>query len=255
MPVESQVLTDRELQDAVIRYLSDAGLRRDPSSPLPISQTQAARAEKFARFLARRYYRDRIFRSFRYSHLFHEQLGRSAGDIISGRPFDEFLQDCVLGSLESARRVGKMAIDCLTLPVHQAPGPWWNDLLAYESAFFLQAATAEHTPAGSFARHAISAVVCNFQWDLPQLLGRLKSNQLPADVTQRSISLLFSRTREGRIYVVEIEGATAEVFRCINGGRSMEEVAAIANVTPAACQSILMSLEQIGAVLGSPGIS
>ena len=61
--------SDRELQDAVITYLADAALRRG-ASDLPLAPEQAQRAGRFARFLARRYYRDRLARSFRYSRRF-----------------------------------------------------------------------------------------------------------------------------------------------------------------------------------------
>ena len=252
MAIETQLGTDRDLQDAVIRYLSDARLRRSSPNHVPLSQAQASRAEKFARFLARRYYRDRLVRSFRYSHLFRAEIGGSAEEISAGPLFNEFLRDCVLGSFESACRVGKMAEDYLAVPVDKAPGPWWSELLTYEEAFFLQAATAENVPVGKVPRRGLSTVVRRFQWSLPELLSRLRENQEVINLAQKSVDLLFSRTREGRIYVVEMEGATAAVFSAVNGEGSVEELADAVGISPASCQSILASLRQIGAVVG-PG--
>jgi hypothetical protein len=64
MPQARSSRSDRELQDEVITYLADATLRRS-SADLPMAPEQAQRADRFARFLARRYYRDRLARSFR----------------------------------------------------------------------------------------------------------------------------------------------------------------------------------------------
>src|SRR5438445_11110065 len=122
--------SDRDLQDEVIRYLADARARNENSAEIPLSPEQARRAEKFGRFLARRYYRDRLARSFRYSRLFASAIGRSAEQVVDGESFQTFLNECVMGSLEAAQRVGQMALMCLS-DVHE-PGGWWCDLLAYE---------------------------------------------------------------------------------------------------------------------------
>src|SRR2546429_147673 len=101
---------ERDLQDEVIRYLADATARKKRSVDLPISPEQARKAEKFGRFLARRYYRDRLARSFRYSRLFASAMGRTAEQVVDGELFQGFLNECVMGSLEAAQRVGQMAV-------------------------------------------------------------------------------------------------------------------------------------------------
>src|SRR5512146_3414669 len=112
-----RIRSDRELQDTLITYLADANLRRALAPSLPLSSEQANRAGKFARFLARRYYRDRLARSFRYSRRFAPAAER----LVDTPAFDVFLDDCVLGSAAGAGRVGDMAVDYLKSC--QSPGP------------------------------------------------------------------------------------------------------------------------------------
>lgn len=58
--------------------------------------------------------------------------------------FQNFLEECVLGSLQAARHVGEMAVVHLTVP--NPPAGWWGELLEYEQGFFLQIATADPVP-------------------------------------------------------------------------------------------------------------
>ena len=109
MPKPESSRSDRDLQDEVIRYLADARARKKNSAELPLSPEQAQKAEKFGRFLARRYYRDRLGRSFRYSRMFSSAIGRTAEQVVDGEFFQDFLNECVMGSLEAAQRVGQRA--------------------------------------------------------------------------------------------------------------------------------------------------
>ena len=236
--------SDRELQDEVITYLADATLRGN-ASELPLAPEQAQRAGRFARFLARRYYRDRLARSFRYSRRF----GPSPESIVDTPAFDAFLDDCVLGSLRAAERVGDLLVDHFRrLP---APGPWWNDLLEYERLFFLQAATSETTIASEFPRPTVSARCHTFSWDLPTLLPRLKSGEPAGQELRREVTLLFSRTHLGRIYVAEVDEATAAVFHAADGRRSPAQIAAISALSSGVVQQTLRALSQVGAVVAS----
>src|SRR5256886_7445019 len=109
MPKPESSKSDRDLQDEVIRYLADARARKKSSAELPLSPEQAQKAEKFGRFLARRYYRDRLARSFRYSRMVSSAIGRTAEQVVDGEFFQDFLNECVVGSLGAAQRVGQMA--------------------------------------------------------------------------------------------------------------------------------------------------
>lgn len=244
MPQARSSRSDRELQDEVITYLADATLRRS-SADLPMAPEQAQRADRFARFLARRYYRDRLARSFRYSR----RLGASAEAFADTPAFDAFLDDCVLGSLRAAERVGDLVLEHLT--AFTAAGPWWNDLLEYERLFFLQAATTENAIAAQFSQHGTSARCHTFAWDLPHLLLRLKSDEPIGDELRREVTLLFSRTHLGRIYVVEVDEATAAVFHTVDPGRSPAQIAAMTSLSAAVVEQTLRALGEIGALVSS----
>ncbi len=239
-------MSDRALQDELIRYLSDADLRAHSGGKLPLAPSEAAKAARFANFLARRYYRDRLVRSFRYTRRFQPQTGRLAEEVVDGAPFNSYLEHCVLGSFAAARQVGEMAVVYLDTAPH--PGAWWRDLVEYEYAYFLQAATSE--PASRTRRHTrgASALCQTFSWSLPDLLERLRSGHALSEELRRECTLLFSRTHLGRIFVVELEKDAAGVFRSTNGFRTPEQIASTAGVPLEAVVPLLGQFAEIGAV-------
>jgi len=243
-------MDDRALQDELIRYLSDAKLRAAPPESLKLTGGEAEKANKFARFLARRYYRDRLIRSFRYSRAFSNRTGRRAEEVCGLPECESFLDDCVLGSLASSRRAGEMAV------AHLSPGrslfPWWSDLTTYESAHLLQTATTERTQPGQHYQRSPSATCIRFDWALPEMLPRLRRGEALGEEFQRSATLLFSRTHMGKIYVVELDEITTAIFRATNGARALKQIAESAAVTLPQAEERLSNLAQIGA-LETPG--
>jgi hypothetical protein len=240
-------MSDRAVQDEIIRYLADGRVRAQGRRGGPISAGEAGKAVQFAHFLARRYYRDRLARSFRYSHRFRVQPGRVAEEVVDHAEFDQFLSECVMGSLESARRVGEMARSHLTRS--GPPGAWWPDLLDYEYAYFLQTATAERgASSGERPSPGLSAVCRRFAWALPDVLPRLRAGDPIGDDLRREVTLIFSRTHAGRIYVVEVEPTMERVFRATDGRRTVEEIAEAAGVPPNQAGTLLASLDSIGAL-------
>ena len=241
-------MDSRALQDELIRYLSDAALRRAERFPssLKLTGAEAEKANRFARFLARRYYRDRLVRSFRYSRAFANKTGRRAEEVCDLPECESFLDDCVLGSLASARGAGEMAV------AHLAPGealfPWWSDLVAYESAHLLQTATTERAQSGPHYRRSSSATCLRLDWALPEMLPRLRKGEVVGEEFHRGVTLLFSRTHMGKIYVVELDESTAAVFRAVDGSRTVEQVARSAGVKMQQAEEALSSLAQIGAI-------
>ncbi len=239
-------MSDRAVQDEVIRYLADANVRTHGPRRVPISVGEAAKAAQFAHFLARRYYRDRLARSFRYSHRFRKQTGRIAEEVVDRTEFDQFLTDCAMGSLDSAHRVGEMARAHLTTALPSTS--WWPDLLDYEYAYLLQAATAERGVSGDQPSPGVSAVCRRFAWALPEMLPRLRAGEAIADDLRRKATLLFSRTHAGRIYVVEVEPPMESVFCATDGRRTVDAIAEAAGVPAQQAQAVLVSLAGIGAV-------
>jgi hypothetical protein len=235
--------TDRDLQDEVIRYLADAG--RKPSAIL--NATEAKKAQRFSRFLARRYYRDRLQRAFRYSRKWLVDHQEQLGEIVDSPEFDAFLSGCVLGSLTSAREVGEMAMSQLLQA--RAPGPWWPELLQYEFAFFVQLASSEIESPSETPRVAKSTICSEFSWKMPALLTALKSGQVPDETLRGRTLLLFSRTRHGKIFVVELDAAALALLNAVKGERSIAEIASVARLSEGDARRILTSLKEIGAVL------
>lgn len=234
--------SDRDLQDALITYLADANVRRAPAGLLPLSPEHAQRAGRFARFLARRYYRDRLARSFRYSRRF----GAAAETLADTPVFNTFLDDCVLGSVASAERVAGLAVNHVNR--FPAPGPWWNDLLQYERLFFLQAATTENDVPAASSRPSPSARCHRFSWNLPELLLCLKSGVAMSAELRHEVTLLFSRAASGRIYVVEVDEATAAIFRAASARLSAEQITETTSLPAATVQQALTALAQVGAL-------
>src|SRR5438552_3905419 len=197
-------LNDRELQDEIIRYLTEPAARAVPMTAL--APEQAARAAHFARFLARRYYRDRLGRSFRYSAMLVNGNGHRAMDVVETNEFNRTVSSEPMGSLAAAQQVGALAIRHLARAKDEA---WWPALLEYERAHFLQTATSESAHRGQYPRRGVCAVCRQFDWHLPELLQRIKAKQPMDDAgnLHRPVTLLFSRTHRGRIFVMEVNGA------------------------------------------------
>ena len=232
--------SDRDLHDRVISYLSDANLRAGSTDFL--NETEVKRAERFSRFLARRYYRDRLRRSFRFSASLVSQ-SHAASRLPDHPDFDEFLDHVVLGSLAAAREVGQLAVERLTPLRSEA---WWPELLEYEFAFFLQLATSESTPPSEGVQVCISAVLRSFTFRIPEMLERLRSMKPPE--LQGNTTLLFSRTPHGRIYVVELDPITEALFIEISRGEDPRKRLSGDELRLQELRHTLSTLKEIGAV-------
>ena len=188
--------------------------------------------------------------SFRHSGLLAPLTGRRAADVLHQPEFDAILAQAAPWSLEAARRIGDLA----TVHLNQAaaPWPWWKDLLAYERAWFLQAASTDQRLVTYLPRRGVAATTENFSWDMPRLLERIAAHAAEQttglqDVPRRALTLLFSR-KDAQIYVIELEKPVAAVFRFTNGMRKPEQIAATAALPPAEVADILGALAEIGAV-------
>ncbi len=203
------------------------------------------------------FYRAALADSFRHSGLLSEATGRRAEQIVDTAEFGQIVAATIPMSLEAARRIGDLAV--VHLSAAAAPGPWWRELLAYERAHFLQAASADQRLVTYFPRRGVAATTVNFTWDMPLVLKHIESlpHHLRSAAEQgagtehlrhRSQTLLFSRTPDARICVVELEKPVAAVFRMTNGMRKKEQIADAAGLSLAHTEEILRALAQIGAV-------
>jgi hypothetical protein len=238
-------LSDRDLHDEVIRYLTDADARAAESCGGLLDEADSERAIRFARFLARRYYRDRLHRAFRHSASRIPE-SRRADQIVDGPQFDQVLAKCFLGSLVTAQAVGEMAVATLKPMRHDV---WWNELLQYEYAFFLQLAISELEIAGAFPKRGRSNVVRAFTYCIPELLQSLRSHQVSSEGFQGEVVLSFSRTPHGKIYVVELESTMRSILERIDGASSVADIARSAGVSLEEARHSLSRLAELGAVI------
>src|SRR5206468_9376144 len=126
--------SDRALQDDVIRALADAPYRgsadwrrRELADP--------DRVERYARFLARHFYYERIVHFFKYSRALARVTGRAPEAILKGPAFDALLPTVVLGSRETAAAVGRLVTAYVA--AGRMPIPYLADLLRYEEAMMV----------------------------------------------------------------------------------------------------------------------
>jgi len=237
-------VSDRDVQDSIIRYLSDSQVRSEPSHAF-LDTEEAHRAHRFSRFLVRRYYRDRLTRGFHYSAALVGKR-QSAELIADSAEFDPVLDRCVLGSLTSSKEVGDLAVSRL-LPLRSEV--WWSELLEYERAFFLQLATSEATPAGTAPKKNTSAMIREFHVHIPELLVSLRRGNDVAHLSDKGVTLLFSRTMHGKIYVVEPDEKSSSIFRSVDGKNCGQKIALAAGVPQEEIQRILTTLSDIGSVV------
>ncbi len=233
-------MPDKARKEELLRHLCDARLRKQLPTAFPLSVQQADRA---ARLLARRYYSGRMERSFQYSSPLSDRTGRRAGDVLGSEAFDAFVKECVLGSFDSARRLGEMAVVYLDGAPH--PGAWWRDLVQYEFAYFLQTATTDQTIQVMRYRRTAGSWCRVFAWSLPEVLERLRTGKPVTDELRRECTLLFCRGAGDRVTVAEVEPDAEAVFRATNGLRLPEQIAQVAGLD---LQSTLQVLEQFGAL-------
>jgi hypothetical protein len=236
---------DRDFHDQIIRHLTDANARSQEIAVDYLDQPEAERAERFSRFLARRYYRDRLSRGFRYSSKLVDQ--QNAADHVPDSPqFESILDNCVLGSVATAQAASELAVTHLAPLRHEM---WWSELLEYERAFFLQLATSEATPSSKFPQRSTSTIVRTFEFDLPELLVRLKSEQIPTQASRRAVTLLFSRTHVGRVYVVELDTLSAAVLDAIDGKTTLERIPSLRRMSATETQRVFTTLAEVGAIV------
>jgi hypothetical protein len=209
---------------------------------------------------AREFYRQQLHESFRYSRPFSEPRGSVAGAVVDTLEFEAVLRECTPGSFDCARRIGEMAVVHLDkaplLVCRPEPetalrqfGDWWRDLLNFERCCFLQAVTTSEGPPANRPRRGPSAICTNFSWAISEVAERIRTGRAIGDDLRRPVTLLFARTREGRVSVVEVGADIEKVFRATNGLRTFEQIAAAAGLSLQEVNEILVALASIGAIV------
>ncbi len=252
-------MSDRAVQDAVIRALADAPYRASPAWRQR-GLADPARVERFARFLARHFYHERIVHFFKYSRALARVTGRRPEALLRQPAFDALLPTVVLGSRDTARAVTELVVAYLgggataTIPYHA-------DLLRYEGAMMLAEAgprvwrdTGKEEGGKGTPEIAEGTVLLDLTYDLPLVLSKLLRpwTVLP-EAPPRPTKLLVARSRHGRVAVARADDAVASILRLTDGFRTVEDLARAAGLRPGELESTLHDLTEIGAVRFSTG--
>jgi hypothetical protein len=268
---------DRALQDALIRLLADAPFRDaigaltegqgyDDIPAEHIAVLRAAdpdRVHRFARFLARQYYYERIVHFHRYSRSLARWTRRRPEDVLRRAEFDALLPSLVLGGRETARDLARLLYVHLAHP----PGapPYAADLVRYENAQLVAEAgprlwrsdeVRRPLTGDSMPARAPDASVHDFDWDLPPLLPSLlaaaadaSASIPPPDGTPARITLLFARSPRGRVSVLRSPPAVVTFLSLLDGSRSIAAAAQLSGIPGPEAVAITNELAQVGAVV------
>jgi len=251
-------VSDRALQDAVIRALADAPYRASPEWR-GRGLADASRVERYARFLARHFYNERIVNFFKYSRALARITGRRPEAVLRQPGFDALLSTLVLGSRDSARTVA--ALVARYLSEGESAIPYRSDLLRYEAAMMVAEAGAriwreqgEGRRERAFPERVEGTVLLELEYDLPAVLPKLLQPwSEPPVAPRRATTLLVARSPHGRVAVARGNQAVAAVVALADGKRTLDQLATRAGLDRAALEETLLGLIDLGAVRFSTG--
>jgi hypothetical protein len=257
-------VSDRALQDAVIRALADAPYRASPEWR-GLALVDPARLERFARFLARHFYFERVVHFFKYSRALAPVTGRRPEAVLHSAGFDALLATAVLGSRETARAVTALAVRHVRAAGPSQSIPYLDDLLAYEEAMMIAEAGPRvwrddggERGAGSGERSlpetVAGTVLLDLAYDLPAVLPQLLQpwTELP-EAPLRRTQLLVARSAHGRVTVARADTAVASVVELADGRTSLPELARAAGLRSDDLEATLAGLADLGAVRFTTG--
>lgn len=251
---------DRALQDTVIRALADAPYRASPEWRCR-GLADPDRVERYARFLARHFYHERIVHFFKYSRALTRVTGRRPEAVLHQPGFDALLPSAILGSRDTARAVARLVVE------HVSPGgaivPYLADLLRYEEAMMVVEAGPRvwretgkegETGKGDAPATVEGTVLLDLTHDLPAVLPLLLQpwTELPR-APERPTRLLVARSPHGRVAVARSDAAVAAVVHLADGKRTLAELAAGAGLATGELEETLKGLVDLGAVRFSTG--
>ena len=255
-------MSDRALQDLVIRALADAPFRRSPEWRQR-ALADPDRVEQFARFLARHYYFERIVHFFKYSAALAGITGRRPEAVLGQPPFDALRPELVLGSRDSARAVAALVVAHVKSGRPSAPIPYHADLLRYEESMMVveagprvwhEAENEKRATRAAPPQPVEGTALLDLDYDLPTVLPLLLRpwTTLPEAPT-RPVRLIIARSRYGRVAVAKATDAIVSIMELADGRKTLEDLAREAGLRPAELQATLQGLTELGAVRFSTG--
>ena len=251
---------DRDVQDRVIRALADARYRASPAWQA-YHLADPDRVERYARFLARHFYHERIVQFFKYSRSLARVTGRPPEGVLKGDGFDLLLPSVVLGSRETAQAVARLVVAYVAAA--RAPIPYLADLLRYEEAMMLveagprvwrETGTGETGDGNGEPQAVEGTLLLDLQYDLPAVLPRLLEpwTEVPR-APELPTQLLVARSPHGRVAVARSDAGIAAVLRLADGKRTLEQLAAGAGLPVGTLEATLQGLVELGALRFSTG--
>lgn len=255
-------MNSRDAQDVILRLLADGPFRAQALSgnPAPPDETQAllqkidmAGLERFARFMCRHYYRERVVHYFKYARALASRTGLYVESVLKTDAFRALAPHLTLGDAASAAGVLKLIEACLLgddAGAARALVPYWDDLTRYQSTFFLtDARPPEHQP-GNHPALAPATRLLELNWDLPAVLPDLlrpfASLPMPA---AKPVRLLFARSPQGEVTVLRCPDALKNLLLALDGTRDPAALAASAGLDAASAQKAVQRLAELGAVV------
>lgn len=254
-------MNDRATQDQLIRALADAPYRASPEWRAR-ALADPERVERYARFLARHFYHERIVHFFKYSRALARVTGRHPEAVLQSPQFDALLSTAVLGSRDTARAVARLV--ATTVSTTMAKIPYLRDLLEYEQAMMIVEAGArvwrETADSGlgiqdsKVPETVEGTVLLGLDYDLPVVLPQLLKpwTDLPQAPAQ-PVKLLIARSKHGRVAVARTSEAVANIVQLADGRKTLEDIAREAGLRPAELEATVQGLVELGAVRFSTG--
>lgn len=253
-------MSDRALQDQVIRALADAPYRGS-AEWLARGLAEPERVERFARFLARHFYYERIVHFFKYSRALARVTGRRPEAVLRRPGFDALFPTIVLGSRETAAAVARLVVDYVGDGASERI-PYLADLLKYEEAMMVVEAGPRvwretgggKRETGKVPEAVQGTVLLDLTYDLPAVLPQLLQpwTEVP-DAPRKATKLLVARSPHGRVAVARSTDAVEKVLALADGGRTLEALAAEAGLAATQIEETLRGLVELGAVRFSLG--
>jgi hypothetical protein len=255
-------MSDRAVQDALIRALADSPFRASPEWRQR-ELVNEGRLDRFAKFLARHYYYERLVHFFRYSKALARVTGRAPETVLGGADFDRLLPTIVLGSRASAMAVAELTT------THLAGGrvttiDYHDDLLRYQQAMMVVESGARvwrdgsapeaRSPRASLPVKVEGTMLLDLTHDLPAVLPPLLRDWTAVPgAPQQATTLLIARSAHGRVSVARTTTTIATVLELADGRKSFDDLAREAGLRPGELESTLEGLVEIGAVRFSTG--
>jgi len=255
-------VSDRALQDLVLRALADAPFRASPAWRQR-ALADLSRLERFARFLARHFYYERIVHFFKYSRALSRVSGRTPEAVLRTTAFEALLPTIVLGSRDSAAAVAKV------IAAHVSSGrrgaiPYLPDLLRYEEAMMVAEAGPRvwretgkpetRNEKGTTPELVEGTVLLELSYDLPAVLPKLLQpwTELPR-CPEQPTKVLIARSKHGRVAVARADAAVAAVLELADGRTTLDDLAREAGLRPTELEATLAGLTELGAVRFATG--